>query len=216
MIRLYVFAEGETEEAIVNRVLSPHLATRDVFVYARSLGGGSRWKSWRHFMDRQMKQEKGDQVRFTTMFDLYRLPKDFPSSGEHAAIIDTTERTRRFEKAMADDLDHRGFIPYIQRHEVEALVLACLDQLVARFPAARDGIENLRAAVADRSPEDINDGPETHPSQRLIRDVAGYGKVADGPSVIEEAGLPRVRARCPRFDAWLTTLEALAAPGTGQ
>lgn len=38
MIRLFVIGEGETEEAIVKRVLVPHLSARNVFPYAQSQG----------------------------------------------------------------------------------------------------------------------------------------------------------------------------------
>ena len=214
MIRLYVFGEGETEEAVVNLVLAPHLAARNVFAFARSLGGRSRWERWRHFMDRQMKQERGDAVRFTTIFDLYRLPKDFPECAALQVLSDTDQRANRLEQAMRADLDHRFLIPYIQRHEIEALVLASLDELETRLPHARAGIATLRKDIGGQGPEDVNDGTETHPSKRLERCVPGYGKTADGPAVIQQAGLDRVRAACPRFHAWVTTLESLAEPVT--
>lgn len=210
MIRLYVFGEGDTEEAIVNRVLVPHLSARNVFPYALSLGGGSRWAAWRNFMDRFMKQESRPDVYYTTVFDLYRLPKDFPEASIVRALADTRERARRFEAAMAANLGHPRLVPYIQRHEIEALVLPCLDHLAERLPDARAGIAKLQADIAHIPPEDVDDGPETHPSKRLERHVVGYGKLADGPVVIEQAGVARVRAACPGFDAWLTTLESLA------
>lgn len=210
MIRLYVFTEGETEEAIVDRVLAPHLSVRDVFPVARNLKGRSSWARWHHFMDRQMRQERTGEVYFTTVFDLYRLPKDFPETADARKIADTRRRVEHFERAMAAAFGNPQLIPYIQRHEIEALVLACIDELSQRLPAARKGLEALRAEIGAALPEDVNDGEQTHPSMRLARHVPGYGKVTDGPAAIEAAGLPRIRAACPRFDAWVTKLENLA------
>ncbi|MEQ1735102.1 MAG: DUF4276 family protein, partial [Rhodoglobus sp.] len=126
MIRLYVFGEGDTEEAVVNRVLVPHLSARNVFPFVRSLGGGGRWERWRFFMERQMSQEHSADVYFTTLFDLYRLPKDFPGAPAIRDNVDSREHALRFEEAMRAELGHSRFVPYIQRHELEALVLPCL------------------------------------------------------------------------------------------
>jgi hypothetical protein len=38
-----------------------------------------------------------------------------------------------------------------------------------------------------------------------------YGKTLHGPLVMEDIGLPKIRAACPRFDAWVGALEALGA-----
>lgn len=210
MIRLYVLGEGLTEEAVVKRMLASHLAERDVFATAMSLGGGSRWGAWRHFLHKLVKQERGADVRFTTMLDLYGLPKDFPGNREARAIADTRRRVQVLEDALRDDLGDARVVPYIQRHEVEALVLAALDELAMRLPEEREGVGRLRRELGGQPPEDVNDGVETHPSKRLARHVPGYGKVADGVAVIERAGLGKIRAACPRFDAWIATLEALA------
>ena len=32
----------------------------------------------------------------------------------------------------------------------------------------------------------------------------------DGPQIAQAIGLSTIRAQCPRFDAWVTRLEALA------
>jgi hypothetical protein len=59
------------------------------------------------------------------------------------------------------------------------------------------------------SPEEINDGPETHPSKRLAGLFPTYRKPLDGPQIAGRIGLPAIRAACKHFDAWLAKLEAL-------
>lgn len=221
MIWLTVLVEGDTEEAFVKAVLQPHLEARAVYATPikyetsrstsgrRFKGGGLGWtgvqKQLRAFL-----RDPRPGYRLTTLFDLYRLPSDFPGMDQHGTVPNTVERAHQLERAMAEVVGDPRFIPYIQRHEFEALVLACLDQLEASDPSKRAGIKALRASMGRATPEDVNDGMNTAPSKRLAQFVAGYRKNVDGPNVIAAAGLAALRAACPRFGAWITTLESLA------
>lgn len=99
----------------------------------------------------------------------------------------------------------------MQVHEFEALVLAALDGLEGQLDASADlaGLTKLRAHLGHLAPEDINDGPATAPSKRLMGAIPSYQKIIHGPAAIEPTGLDRVRAACPRFSTWLDTLAAL-------
>lgn len=221
MILLTVLVEGDTEEAFVKAVLVPHLGARGVYATPikyetsrsaagrRYKGGGLHWPG----VNKQVREFLRDpraEYRLTTLFDLYRLPADFPGMADYAAVTNTTERAGLLESAMATAVGDARFFPYIQRHEFETLVLACLDQLEASDPAKRAGIKKLRADIGAASPEDVNDGANTAPSKRLQRFVERYRKDLDGPDVTARAGLAALRAACPRFGAWLTALESLA------
>ena len=59
------------------------------------------------------------------------------------------------------------------------------------------------------TPEDINDHADTAPSKRLETLIPSYQKPLVGPVVALEIGLDKIRSECPRFDAWLRSLEAL-------
>lgn len=221
MILLTVLVEGNTEEAFVKSVLAPHLGARSVYATPikyetsrsaagrRYKGGGLQWpgvyKQVREFL-----RDPRPEYRLTTLFDLYRLPSDFPGMDSHATVTNTAERAGHLESAMATAVGDARFLPYVQRHEFETLVLACLDQLEASDPAKRAGIKKLRADIGGAPPEDVNDGANTAPSKRLERFVDGYRKVLDGPDVTARAGLAALRVACPRFGAWLTRLESLS------
>lgn len=224
MIRLCVVVEGQTEEAFVKKVLGPHLDLLGVFTDAKIVetsrdrvtghlhkGGGRSWAKWRNNLRRILDADRRAERRVTTMFDLYHLPKDFPEMAVHRAILDSRRRTNLLEQAMGADLADPRFVPYLQRHEFEALVLAGLDQLeVLMGPSARRGLQALRNEIAGTPPEDVDDGVETAPSRRLVKQIGGYDKIVHGVAVVQQAGLPALRAACPRFDAWITQLEALA------
>jgi hypothetical protein len=225
VINLCVFVEGDSEEAFVEHVLGPHLNARDVFTEATKVvtwfdrktgswhkGGGSRWAKWRNDLVKFLANDRRSQRRVTTMFDLYRLPKDAPGVEVHRVIADTARRIDLLEAAMSADIKDSRFLPYLQRHEFEALVLAGLDHLddlLIDAPALR-GLKTLRAEIAGIPPEDINDGVETAPSRRLSKQIDGYDKITHGVEAVKRVGLSALRAACPRFDAWVTRLEALA------
>ena len=100
---------------------------------------------------------------------------------------------------------------YVQKYEFEGLLLSDVDAFaeVPSIPAA--SIESLRRIRAEfATPEDIDDGPATAPSKRIVQLVPGYRKRLYGPIIAEETGLTRIREECPRFDSWINRLESLA------
>ena len=226
-MRLFVVVEGFTEERVIKDVLAPHLATFGVFAVPvivmtskdRGSGkkhkGGGRWAHWRNNLLRLSQEQRGADVRFTTLFDLYGLPADFPGYPHISGDRDTARRASRLEAEMAAAIQDRRLLPYLQRHELEALVLVDLDQLEALVDPG-DGVQGvaaLRRDLGSLKPEEVNEGTETAPSKRLLRFVPGYQKTVHGPLTIEATGLRQLRASCPRFDAWVASLEALGISG---
>ena len=221
-MRLYILVEGPTEEAFVKTVLYPHLASHGVWATpivvetkrepngSKKRGGGS-WSKWLDDL-RRLTGKNRSGARFTTMFDLYRLPKDFPELACHAREPNAGRRAELLEQAMAAAVEDHRLLPYLQVHEFEALVLAALEQLASCLDSdeQRSGVNALAAEIADLPPESVNDGPETAPSKRLDRHIPGYRKIVHGPLALEGAGLPTLMSACPRFADWVRRLETLA------
>ncbi len=202
--------------------MGPHLASRGIWVsplivqtsrdaFGRKRKGGGQWKHWHRDLMRLIGQQPGQEARFTTMFDLYGLPDDFPGLDQHAQVTDTARRALLLEAAMARAVDDTRFVPYVQLHEFEALVLASLDSLALLIEAPEDraGLTRLAAIVQASSPEAINDGPDTAPSKRLTQHLPTYRKTVHGPLATETTGLATLRAACPHFGAWVARLETL-------
>ena len=59
------------------------------------------------------------------------------------------------------------------------------------------------------TPEEIDEGQGTAPSKRIRSFAAHYQKVTDGNLAATRIGLKRMRRKCPHFDHWLDSLEAL-------
>ena len=74
-------------------------------------------------------------------------------------------------------------------------------------------IDSLVEMVGDTCPELINDGAETAPSKRILKQIPEYDKVTAGWTVVEQIGLATLRHKCPHFNEWLTRLEQLGATG---
>lgn len=234
MTVLYVVVEGQTEEAFIKSALAPHLSGLGVWTTpiivstkrdrdGRKHRGGGDWTKWETDIRRLLRDSRSE-LRVTTLFDLYGLPRNFPDLASHATMTDTRTRCERLERSMAAVIEDERFIPYLQRHEFEALVLAGLPLLRQFLVAQEDlaGLRRLTRELGKGSPEDINDGEHTSPSKRLASRIPGYdpgeagkgvGKAFYGELVTTAVGLATLRERCPRFSEWVRRLEALGADG---
>ena len=223
MIRLYIIVEGGTEQEFVKQLLAPHLNAQQVWTTPievttktdRKTGqklaqGGGRWTHWRKDIRTVLRSSAAD-LWVTSLFDLYGLPDDFPQVAVCNAERDTVRRAAMLEKAMREDIEDPRFVPYIQRHEFEALVLSGLEHLREQLvdADARSAVDELQKELGATAPEDVNDGPATAPSKRLLARVPGYGKKIHGPLVTSKVGIAGLKRRCPRFGAWVESLEAL-------
>ncbi len=106
--------------------------------------------------------------------------------------------------------DERKVIPYVQKHEFEALLFADTKAFAA-IDVPQERVELLTAIQSRFAPEDIDDNPDAAPSKRIAAIVPGYDKIVGGAIVASEVGLQAMRDTCPRFHAWLTRLEALGS-----
>ncbi|MBN3942295.1 DUF4276 family protein [Nostoc sp. NMS9] len=225
MMRLYLFAEGQTEQTFADNLLKLYLAQHSVFMdkiiliaHARKKGhvhrgGGRKYEPMKDDILRFLKQEKGSKVFFTTMIDLYAIAPDFPGLAEAESLRQNpVQRVEFLEQRFAEDISDPRFIPYIQLHEYEAYLFAdptCFEYLDAHCTKE---IEALNAIANQyETPELINDGQQTAPSKRIIAKFPDYGKAksAFGPQLAELIGLEVIRSRCPHFNTWLSRLESL-------
>lgn len=222
-IRLNFIVEGQTEETFVNQVLRPHLATFFIWCSARCVmtsrkrgrkhrGGISNYDLPKKDIDAWMRVDQNPDVRFTTMFDLYALPEDFPGYDEARRLTDPYERVEVLERALSEDISDRRFVPYIQLHEFEALLFSDPRKLETQFYDHGDEIQRLIETASEfESPELIDDGKDTSPSKRIIGEIPEYGwmKASAGPIVAGKIGLSVLRSKCRHFGAWIDKLELI-------
>ncbi len=232
-IRLHITAEGTTEERFVKEVLAPYLGEQGVWADARCVltsknnrlnleyrGGWRRTSAYptvKRDICTWMKEDRNPDSRFTTMFDLYALPRDFPGYAEAYGETDPYRRVSSLEQALAADINgalcDTRFVPYIQLHEFEALILADPKQLEWEFLEHDKPIERLVNMVVKEggNPELIDDGENTAPSKRIIAEIAEYSgnKATSGPLVAGKIGMPMLCNRCRHFALWIEGLVRL-------
>ncbi len=225
MIRLHIIAEGQTEKGFVETVLRSHLEKYNVFADVHCVltskdkrsskehrGGMSTYAKAKKDILSWMNQDRHDECRFTTMFDFYALPKDFPGFDEAERMENPYDRVEAIEAGMlADFSGHPALIPYIQLHEFEALILADPQKLGIEYFEREHGIAELSALVNDANPELINGGRETAPSKRIKKLIPEYDKVVAGTQIAREIGIETLRGKCRHFREWLSKLERLDA-----
>ncbi len=222
-LRLNFVVEGQTEERFVNTVLRDHFANQSIVTAAhcvttkrdrraehlRHRGGLTTYAHARDDIRRWVQEDTSRNARFTTMFDLYGLPTDFPRYADAAEAPDPYLRVEILETALSEDIGDRRFIPYIQLHEFEALLFANPQRLDTQFPDCSSEIQQLVETAQELgSPELVDDGPSTAPSKRITAAIPEYGsrKASAGPIVVAKIGLPELRSQCRHFREWLRRL----------
>ena len=217
MKRLLIYCEGQTEEMVVERLLRPYLQLHGVKVDRPILAATSQDPQWQRggfvnwdAIQRDLRQifvdDSDANLRFTTLLDVYAMPTTVLRLAGFNAPVTAVVEVEAVEKAIEGALNEPRFKAYLQRHEFEALVLAAPDALELVFPRHRQGVVQLRVEVAQfANAEDINHGPTTHPFARLVSAVPSYQdlKASHAYFVLAQTDFGTVRAKCPRFDAWL-------------
>lgn len=200
MIRLAIVAEGQTEAKFVRGVLANHLVSCNVHSTPVVMGGNVSVQRLALFMARLY----GSHNAVTSLVDFY----GFKQRGSANADELETKILEQVHKNIRRDWDERKVLPYVQRHEFEALLFADVDAFLS-IDVDEESVGRLQGVRSQfATPEDINDDRDTAPSKRISQ-IVPYNKAADGPVVAAEVGLKKMRSACPRFRGWLAQLEAL-------
>jgi hypothetical protein len=214
--RLYFVVEGFTEREFVNKTLLPYFVSKGVYdVRAVEIttskgnkGGLSNYQHLKTDIDNFLKSEH--EIIVTTFIDFFRIPSSMPKFQELNTQQNINNKIDLLEQGMTESINDSRFVPYIQKHEFEALLFSAKNGFELMYDDER--IVNELCAVIDQfdNPEDINTRPEFAPSKRLINTLANrgekYDKVAEGNLIAEEIGLDLIMSKCPRFKIWIEKL----------
>lgn len=214
MKRLIIVCEGQTEQSFCKNVLSPYFLSKGIVVEAPTIkhshGGIVAWET----LKRQLVEHlhEGDVV-VTMLVDFYQIKESyqFPGWEEAKAIGVPSDKMTALFQSMKEDMNEdlrKRFVPYIQLHEFEGLLFSDITAFKAMFTPTECDFQSIQAAINEfESPEDINNKPETAPSSRLKKAIAGYDKVVYGSLLAEEMTLSTIRGKCPLFNSWIERIE---------
>lgn len=228
MKHLHVIAEGHSEEEFVRKVLTPHLANYNVFVACQrvhtggskthpikgGLGKVPKYQPIKRALERWIEADRNRKdVYYSTMLDLYAFPKDSesPYTKTIRSIQDKYAKVQKLEEAMFDTHECPRFIPYVQLHEFETLLLVDLDRLKVMYPNRKTSIDHLKKKINNENVELINEGKETAPSKRIIAAIPDHKgqKSTVGPIIAHDIGIEMLKKNCQHFYEWVTKLEKL-------
>ena len=223
-VYLHVLCEGQTELRFASKVLSPYLVMKGVIVLPQLLitsrkknarGGILSYQQAKReltYMIRGSHDSEQEVHYVTSMFDLYALPDDFPGFAEASTLMDYCQ-VAKLEAAFGEDISYYKFIPYIQLHEFEALVLCDIDGLKESYPNASEELGKLKDEISSQygdNMELVDNSVETAPSKRIIKalkDEYHYDKPKSGTEITNKTGIDTLRAKCQHFNDWLTKIE---------
>ena len=214
MKRLIIICEGPTEQAFCNDLLRDYFQSKDIILEAPTIkhsnGGIVAWDTLRKQIVRHLNE--GNSI-VSLFVDYYRIRDSyrFPGWMEGKSISNIYDRMHFLFEQMSLNMDEKlrsRFVPYIQLHEFEGLLFSDISVFQNNFTKNELNFSLLESAVnsAD-TPEEINNGPATAPSERLKKAVCGYDKVTDGAFLALEIGLETIREKCILFNEWIERLE---------
>lgn len=208
---LYVLVEGQTEEEFFKENLIPYFAEREIYD-ARPIKiitkGGYKggFVNYDHLKrDAHLLLKQRNDVIVSTFVDYFRIPNNIPDYVRCRKIYNVDDRLICLEEAMKNDIGSDRFLPYIQKHEFEALLFSSNRGFEYCFESG-EAKETEKIVNAYPNPEEINDQPVTSPSNRLKQIRPIYNKVLEGNTVALEIGLETILEKCPRFNAWIENL----------
>lgn len=224
---LHILCEGQTEERFVKEVLSPYFQQFNIYPKPillltskkKNARGGmlsyAQAKRDLTILQKQYRDNNSEHHIFTTMFDYYALPDDFPGVKESTEIQNVRSRISFLENKFAEELGRCAFIPYIQLHEFEALLFVDIIRLQTEYPLSSERIRILKEETdIYGDPEMINNSPDTAPSKRIIAALSQdyhYNKVQSGATVTSSIGIEALLENCQHFKEWIENIKRIAA-----
>jgi hypothetical protein len=214
--KIHILAEGAAEKQYAENYLRPYLADFGKIISVSCVstsktqkGGISSYTKAKNEIGIFLKKAEFDLI--TTMFDLFKLPNDFPNYATAQQIADPYLKVASLEEAFKKDINHYRFLPYLQLHEFEALTLANPDNLLIEYLGREQEIDELKKILANYNgnSELINGGATTAPSKRILKLIPEYSKVNPGVTILSFSEIPTLKNKCPHFGEWLTKLETL-------
>ncbi len=198
MARLYLFAEGETEETFADTILKRHLANHGVFCIIRlrlrharrrgraHRGGGRSYEPMKDDILRFPGPGEGRRCLLHHHDRLVCHPPGVPEAGRIGGVSPLPSPAGRvLERAFADDVADRALHPVHPTCMNMRLIFSPIPWFAYFYDREKEIAALQAIADAHATPELIDDGPNSAPSKRIIAQIPEYelAKTVVGPQV---------------------------------
>ncbi len=226
MKNIYIVVEGQSEESFVKNILTPYFAPQNIFLTAEVVitgknskgklckGGGDSYTLYKNHILKLAKQfSNAENYYFSTMIDLYALSNDFPKFNEIGRFDDKYKLVRHLEYGLREDINIDNFIPYIQLHEFESLLLHDIQKIADEFFDVSVDVRKFEKEIARYDNfELVNSSKEMAPSKRINKYTNGQycgRKVSASKNILDSVDVNLLRSKFRHFNEWLVSLESL-------
>jgi hypothetical protein len=217
--------EGPTEKFFIADILAPYLAEKGVYMTPIIIskpgqrGGDVKFARVKNDIALHLKQRRDTYL--TLFVDYYGLKSDWPGFEEAKRQSTPNRKADKINSETAAQVylllgtrgSDRRFIPYVAMHEIEALLFSEPHILAEQLSVPQAKIDKIITECGE--PENIDDSPDTAPSRRLEGLSGRFKKTSSGIAIAKAIGLTKMRASCPVFNRWLTTVENLKGAAIG-
>ena len=175
MKRIYLVVEGQTEQEFVNSLLAPYLGSfgllsvTPILIRTSKIGRGGL-VNYRHLVNTingLLKTSTRTDFILTTFVDFFRIPHSMPEYDASMAKPTKIGQVESLEQTLADIINDRRFLPYIQLHEFETLLFSTNNGFEHYF-MAQQANETQSIVTRYKNPEEINSTPQGAPSKRIL------------------------------------------------
>lgn len=214
MKRLIIIVEGQTEEEFIKSVILPYFQSFGIYdvtpiLIATNGNHKGGFSNYDHLKKDVLRRIREANVVVSMFVDYFRMPTNIPQYhciNDNSLSID--QKIQTLEQAIKTDIGFQNFVPYIQKHEFEALLFSNINGFVEYFE--EDIVAQIQTIITQYpNPEDINTGAQTAPSKRILNIIQNYEKVVHGNVIAMEIGINNILAKCPNFHTWIQTLITL-------
>jgi len=211
----------------LDEVLGAYLLAFDngPILHTRPLSTGRNFKVLMNRLLDMVREAEKRGAYVTMLFDFYGWKTDGRPGRTKSGSLNLIPDKVSFEQAITDRVTLAvssfplgRFKPYVQMHELEALLYADVPALGEALGLSKNLVKELPITPCPGmpTPEHINDSESTSPSKRIIALKRSYEKSKAEKFLIaaRAVGLPAMRAACPLFNEWVEWLESLGGQPT--
>ena len=213
---IYIFAEGQTEELFINKLLKPHFMNKNIVVkpllFTTSPGHSGGFPQYSRAV-KEVKHwcSKDKNNYITTMIDLYGLTdKNFSGYKEALKLGDPFKIAQQLERNFENSVNHNNFFANLIVHEFEGLLFSDLEAFT-RCGFDQNCINKLKQNTESfQTPEHINNNKVTSPFNRIKTVFKSYRKITHSKVILDKIGLAKIRQECKHFNSWIERMEKLS------